>query len=77
VAPKAGSQNMADQEIEQILIDLKKQREVIERDMNDTDRNINAAELLERIELLKKRIESTRAIFGVVAPGPETLKPTT
>ena len=43
---------------------LKKSREVIERDMDDSATKINAAELLERIEALRLRIEASRSAFG-------------
>ena len=68
---------MQDPELERITIDLRRQRELIERDMNDTDRNINAAELLERIDLLRKRIEESQSSFGNVIPSPPAVpKPT-
>lgn len=53
-----------DLDIERISERLRKNREEIERDMDDSATKINAAELLERIEALRVRIEASQHAFG-------------
>lgn len=43
---------------------LRKSREVLERDMDDSATKINAAELLERVEALRHRIEASQHAFS-------------
>lgn len=55
---------MPDLEIEKISEKLRKSRETLERDMDDSATKINSAELLARIESLRQRIEATQQAFN-------------
>lgn len=45
---------------EEIAERLRARRAELERDMDDTDKNIRISELLDRIQSLQKRIDATR-----------------
>lgn len=55
-----------DPELERITENLRRTREVIERDMDDSATKINAAELLDRIEALRQRVEASQSAFAHV-----------
>lgn len=48
---------------EEIAERLRTRRAELERDMDDTDKNIRISELLERIHALQKRIDATRPVL--------------
>lgn len=54
--------------VEMISERLRKNREQLERDMDDSATKINAAELLERVESLRQRIEASRQSFLQAQP---------
>lgn len=55
---------MVESEIAVIIERARKQREVIERDMDDSATRINTSDLLERIAALRRRIEESRRTFS-------------
>jgi hypothetical protein len=57
---------VGDPDIERIAAKLRRSREVLERDMDDSATKINSAELLQRIEALRQRIEASQATFRLV-----------
>jgi hypothetical protein len=53
-----------DPDLERITQRLRETRETLERDMDDSATKINSAELLDRIEALRRRIEASQHSFG-------------